>query len=399
MPGPYPLPTLAAQISPTGITAPTYDDIYASLQASYQNIYGPDAYLEPDSQDGQLLAVFAAVVNDCNSSAIAVYNSFSPSTATGSALSSNVKINGLQRQSSSNSTVDVTIFGTAGTQIVNGIVQSVPQGDQWALPPTVNIPVGGSIDVTATALQPGAISAGPGVVTWIATPTQGWASVTNNAAATVGAAAETDAALRQRQTVSTSMPAQTPFEAMWAAIANVAGVTAVQGYENDTGGPDVNGIPGHSVAFVVAGGTDAAVAAAIAVNKLGTGTYGTTQVVYTDQNGVSDVINFSRAQPGATLIAAVNLHPLPGYLNSIGQAVLAAMNAWVAGLPVGGDVYHFDLVAAARLPNSQGGGTYTIESGQLTLALQGQPLSTADVPIAWNQQASLPVANITLTLV
>lgn len=398
MPGPYPLPTLAAQITPTGISAPPYSDIFASLQASYQNIYGPDAYLDPDSQDGQLLAIFAAAINDCNSSAIAVYNSFSPATATGTALSSNVKINGLQRQAASNSTVDVTCFGSP-TTIVNGIVASVPQGDQWALPATVNIPVGGSIDVTATALQPGAISAGPGVVTGIVTPTQGWAAVTNNAAATVGAAAETDAALRQRQTVSTSMPAQTPFEAMWAAIANVPGVTTVQGYENDTGGPDVNGIPGHSVAFVVAGGTDAAIAQAIASNKLGTGTYGTTQVVVVDQNGVSDIINFSREQPGATLIANVNLHPLPGYLNSYGTAIQTAMQNWVAALPVGGDVYHLDLMAVARLPNSQGGGTYTIESGQLTLALVGNPLSVADVPIAWNQQASLPAANITITLV
>jgi uncharacterized phage protein gp47/JayE len=398
MPGPYPLPTLAAQVTPTGISAPTYDDVLASLVASYQNIYGPDAYLQPDSQDGQLLAVFAAAINDANSSAIAVYNSFSPATGVGAGLSSNVKINGLTRQGSSHSTVDVTLFGNP-TTIVNGVVQSVPQGDQWALPATVNIPVGGSITVTATALQPGPIIAGPGTVTGIVTPTQGWASVTNAAAATVGAPVESDAQLRQRQAVSTSLAAQTPFEAMWAAVANVSGVTEVQGYENDTSGPDANGIPGHSVAFVVAGGLDTDIANAIATNKLGTGTFGTTQVVVTDQNGVSDTINFSRAQPGATLIAAVNVKPLAGYLNSTGTAVQNAMSAWVAGLPVGGDVYLLDLLAAARLPNAQGGGTYTIEADQLTIALAGQPLATADVPIAWNQQAALPVANITLTLV
>ena len=55
----YPLSTLAATISATGISAPTYDEILTSLQTSFQSIYGSDAYISADSQDGQMLAVFA----------------------------------------------------------------------------------------------------------------------------------------------------------------------------------------------------------------------------------------------------------------------------------------------------------------------------------------------------
>ena len=77
----YPLPTLAATLSATGISAPAYTDILLSLQASYGTIFGTDAYIAPDSQDGQLLAVVARAISDCNDMAIAVYNSFAPSTA------------------------------------------------------------------------------------------------------------------------------------------------------------------------------------------------------------------------------------------------------------------------------------------------------------------------------
>ena len=59
--------------------------------------YGSDAVLTPDSQDGQLLAVFAQAIYDNGQALIAIYNSFSPATAQGAGLSSLVKINGLAR--------------------------------------------------------------------------------------------------------------------------------------------------------------------------------------------------------------------------------------------------------------------------------------------------------------
>ena len=75
--------TLAAQISSTGISAPDYADIFAELQSMYWQIYGTDADLDPDSQDGQLLAIFAQAIYDCNMLAVTVYNAFSPATAQG----------------------------------------------------------------------------------------------------------------------------------------------------------------------------------------------------------------------------------------------------------------------------------------------------------------------------
>ena len=68
----------------------------------------------------QFLGIVAAAINDSNAAAVAVYNSFSPATAQGNGLSSVVKINGITRLVASNSTVDLTVVGIAGTTITNG---------------------------------------------------------------------------------------------------------------------------------------------------------------------------------------------------------------------------------------------------------------------------------------
>src|SRR5260363_207233 len=44
--------TLSVTIDATGIHAPSYADVLNALKAQYRAIYGPDVYLENDSQDG-----------------------------------------------------------------------------------------------------------------------------------------------------------------------------------------------------------------------------------------------------------------------------------------------------------------------------------------------------------
>jgi len=54
----------------------------------------------------------------------------------------------------------------------------------------VTIPKGGKITVTATSLTPGAITALPGQINFMVTPTLGWTSVTNRSPATPGQSME-----------------------------------------------------------------------------------------------------------------------------------------------------------------------------------------------------------------
>jgi uncharacterized phage protein gp47/JayE len=392
----YPLATLGPTITSAGISIPSFNDVYQSLIASFQSIYGSDVVLTADSQDGQFVAIIAAAINDCNNSAVACYNAFSPATAQGANLSSVVKINGIARAVASSSTVDVTLVGVAGTTITNGVVQDTNQV-KWDLPASVTIPAGGQVTVTATCEQPGAISAAAGTVTTISTPTRGWQTVTNASAAAQGNPVETDADLRIRQTSSTALPSLTVLDGMVGAVEGVIGVTRAAAYENDTNATDSNGIPAHTVSFVVEGGDAVAIANAIASKKTpGGGTFGTTTVTVTDVYGIPHPINFFRPTPQAVTVA-VAMKALSGYSSVTGAAVQQAISDYINSVAIGGGsagaVEWDSCIAAAK--NVSGGNTFKITS----LTLTGPSgVGTPDVALAFNQSATATPASVTLTV-
>lgn len=387
----------AAVISATGITAPSYQEILDFLKAQYQSIYGADVYLEPDSQDGQFLSIIAMAINDTNNAAIQVFTSFSPSTAQGAALSSNVKINGIARAASSFSSCDVVIVGQAGTIITGGAIQDDQLQNRWNLPATVTIPLSGQITVTATCATIGAVGAPAGSLTKIATPTRGWQTVTNPSAATPGQPVETDGTLRQRQAVSVALPSRTVLEGTIGAVAAVDGVVRYRAYENDTNVTDSNGIPSHSISLVVDGGDAQAIASAIAAKKTpGTGTYGTTTEIVTDIYGISHPISFFRPS-NAAITAAVTIKALTGFTTTVGDAIKQAIADYVNGLELGGgksgSVEWGDAITAA---NSVGGGT-VYKLAALTLSGPGGA-GSPDVALAFNQAASMTASGVTLTV-
>lgn len=392
----FPLATLSAQITNTGISAPSYSDIYTSLQASVKAIYGTDVYIDPDSQDGQLLAIIAKAVADSNSAAIAVYNSLSPATAQGVALDNNVKLNGLARLIASNSTATVTVTGTVGTVISNGVVQDI-NGNNWNLPATVTIPLAGFINVTATAAVVGAISASPGDISKIQTPTLGWQSVTNAASASVGNPVETDAALRQRQTIAVALPSLTVLDGLLGAVKSITGVSEAVAYNNDTNATDTNGLPAHSIALVVNGGADATVAQTI-FNKKGPGVYtqGTTAVTVVDSGGHSNTIRFYRPT-NVTILVAVTLHPLTsGYTTAIGANLQQAIVDYINAIAIGVSVERARLYLPAQLYGSNNSLTYNITS--LLISRSPATPGSSDVAIAFNEVAVCTLANVTLTV-
>lgn len=392
--------TLAAQITAAGISAPDYDDALAQLQSGYWQIYGSDAVLDPDSQDGQLLAVFARAITDLNQLAINTYNSFSPASAQGAGLASIVKINGLTKEVASNSTTIVTIVGQVGTTITNGMVgDNAGLNTQWALPSIVNIPNSGTIDVTATCTTAGAVAAGAGTLTKILTPTLGWQSVTNAAAAQAGNPIEQDAALRRRQATSTANPSQTVLAGIKGAIAELPGVGRLEVYENDTDEADANGIAPHTIAAVVAGGDATAIAQAIQVHKTaGGGTAGTVSEQVVDPKGVPNTIRFYPLT-NVPLTLIINIHPLNGYVSTTGTAIQQSVAGFINGLDIGEDSYLNRLWSAANLS----GDAATSATGQTQAALDalaktytvvsilqaraGAP-AAADVAIAFNEAAT-----------
>ena len=370
------LTTLACTIDSTGISAPAYSDILYTLQSQFQSIYGTDIYIEPDSQDGQWLAVLSQMVNDGNQADVTTYNGYSPTYAQGAALSSQVKINGIRRASSSNSSAVVDVGGQVGSIITNGVARDTNQ-NLWNLPATVEIPISGTIAVTAVAQQPGAITAIAGAISTIYNPQPGWQSVSNPSAAAPGNPVQMDAALRQQQAASTSLPAQTPLQAIIANVANTPGIGRYAIYENDTGTTDSNGIPGHSIAVVAEGGNVVTIAQTIEAKKSpGTGTYGTTSETVQDPAGVPITINLFELSEVSIFVQAT-IVPLTGFVSTTGTLIVNAIAAYLSGFAIGQDSMLGKLFGPANLS-----GDAATNSSGLTQAQLDALSNTYNLPIS-----------------
>ncbi|EPU1412859.1 baseplate J/gp47 family protein [Klebsiella pneumoniae] len=388
---------LSATVTAEGISAPDYQTVLDTITGYFQQIYGSDAYLEPDSKDGQMVALVALAIHDANNTAISVYRSFSPATALGDALTSNVKINGITRRAATNSTVDLLLTGTVGTAITNGSVRDT-NSVVWNLPATVVIGSDGTVVATATCANSGAVAAVAGSVNGINTPTRGWASVTNPLAATVGAAAETDAELRVRQSQSVALASLTPFDAVDGAIANVEGVTRHKLFENDQEVTDSNGLPPHSISAIVEGGDATEIANTIrSVKGQGVSTYGTTSVIVTDKYGNPYTIRFSRPVD-VPIYVSITLQALTGYSSEVGDEIKAAVAAYINSLAIGDSVLLSRVYSPANLGVVSGGNARYYDIMELLIGRSADDVAAANLVVAYDESASCSVDNIALVV-
>ena len=388
-------------VDSAGLHIPTYNDILEDMIAAMKQIYGDDIYLENDSADYQLLSIFALKQADTLQALAYAYNARSPHTAIGTSLDSVVKLNGITRKAASHSTCQVKIKGTAFTQIVGGAVRD-KAGVIWDLPSPVTIGSDGELITTVTCRELGPVSALVGDINLILTPTYGWVSVTNTAAAVQGRGVETDAELRIRQSISTSNPSQTMLAGTKGAIAALPNVNRFAVYENDTNSASVSaenphGLPPHSITCVVEGGTDNDIATAI-LNHKGIGCYtnGDVKVEITDQNEYINTVRFYRPVYKDVHVKLV-LRKYTGYVTSIMGQVRMAIYNYLDSLTVGSDVSISMLtgVITACNPNINKP-IFGIKS--LTIGKSAGALSAGDIDMTYNEIPRPIYSNIEVTL-
>lgn len=379
-------PYFPPSIGPSGLQVPSYQSIMNDNLQAFLNIYGPNQYVAPDSAIYQLLSIISLKQSDVNLALQLTYNQSSPQTAVGAGLDRQVKMNGLARAPFSFSTAPVTLSGVSGTVVNNGAVQD-QNGNIWTLPSTVsfNSP---SVNVTVTCTTPGAITAEPGTINIINTPTAGWQGVTNPSAATTGEPVETDSKLRARQSISVSLPSITPIAGTIAAVLAAVGVVRVApGYptpggpgtsiENPTGAIDSWGNPPHSISIVAECTNTLTVAQAIYAKKtIGCFTNGTTTVPVVDSNtGVTEDISFFLP----TNLPIYVLVQLTGYGNTVTSAVTQAvqtalvnyLNALSIGETVSIGALYFEVMSVNNNIAAPTFGTSSLLLGVGTVATTG----------------------------
>lgn len=388
----------APYVDDSGLHLPTYNDILEDMIDSMKKIYGQDIYLENDSADYQLLSILALKVHDSYQAVQYAYNSRSPATAIGAALDSVVKLNGIYRKPAGYSTCELTITGTPFTEIINGSVKD-NTGNVWSLPASVVIGSDGTVKSTATCNVAGAVTALPGDITQIDTPTFGWKTVNNEVSAIPGNAIETDGELRQRQTISVSNSSQTMLAGTLGAIRALKNVARVSVYENDTNisavDPDNNpfGLPPHSITCVVEGGNDNDIAEAILYHKgIGCYTNGTTVISVKDQNEYINTVRFYRPSY-VPIFVHIKIKKYTGYISSLASTVKSAIYDYIQGLEIGRDV-SISMLTGIVVGCNPNPSKPLFGISSITIGRSKDELAAGDVDITYNEVASPVYDNI-----
>lgn len=382
----------APYIDQSGLHMPSYLDIRDDLIAEMKSIYGDDVYLGDDSQDYQLISAFASKMNDCVAFLEMVYNSYNVKTAVGTTLDNVVKLNGIERKAASYSTVELSITGTIGTIIRNGVVSDGTH--RWILDDTEFTITASPITTSATCEEIGAIEAVPHSISEIVNVTRGWLSVDNPNRAAVGEPVETDANLRIRQSLSVASPSVNMVESLYAGIVALENVSTCKIYDNDTHTTDVNGIPPHSVSCVVEGGNSQDIAKTIYLRKgPGTGTYGTTSEVVQIETGLSHTINFYRPTD-LSVDVQISITRSNLYTSDTETKIKEAISDYFKNITIGTDILRASIIAVvSQVVSDIYEPEFKINLPVLT-AETGQTLLDADTDVPFNQKAVLGTLTI-----
>lgn len=400
-------------LTENGYQIKNQNDWFADEQALYVAI-DPNWNLDPSSPDGLKIASDSEIFANLDEIGQQAYNSKDPNKAKGQDLNAVSFITGTIRNQGTAGNVELTLTGVSGTVIIAGkIVESAVDGSQWSTDSAVTIGVGGTVTVNATALEVGATQASAGTITRIVSTVGGWQSVTNLTVAQAGEARENDAQLRQRRTLSVGKPGNNQIDSLLGELLDQNATPDVRRavvYENFTGVVDANGLPAHSEAPIVDGGTDADVALSIFRKKNpGCALYaaGTSVVV----NGVYDKyvsnakdITFSRPVYVDMIIAVTvtNDGTLPNNADQlIKDAILSYAGGTLTDPECGFNTLGFDIgedvpVSRINTPVNSVIGVYG--NSYLTGLTVNALLFGQSVPIAFNELSQWTDANITVVI-
>ncbi|MGV2811708.1 baseplate J/gp47 family protein [Enterobacter cancerogenus] len=291
-------------VTTTGYVADRLDDIFSGLVTKFKGIYGDDILTDPDDPDGQMIGIFAQMRADVENVIELVYQANDPDNATGAWLEQKVAFAGLTRRGSSYSVnEDVRLSGTAGAEIPSGSIVRDGSGVQWVLQANAKLDSNGSALSDFRSSEPGQFSVDAGVTLDIVTVISGWSGAVTTQASTPGENEETDPELLTRFYKSRSRPSSNCVDSTLADIAGITGVTDAIALENRTDDTDNNGVPAHSVNYIVEGGSNNEIAQAIYDNWPGTGLKGDITVDVTRRSGKTVAMSFDR--PKYIDIAAV----------------------------------------------------------------------------------------------
>lgn len=261
-----------ASLTSTGYVLQTQNEWFAQERQFYLDI-DPLWNLDPSTPDGLKMAHDSEIFYALDETLQQAYNSKDPNKAKGNDLDIVCSLTGTIRSGGSRSSVQLTITATPGTPIQAGNrFESVITGSRWTTDQAVTADSLGSATVNATCTVVGPTQADAGTITRIVDVVAGLAGATNAFPATPGTDGQRDEQLRVTRATAVGRPGNNQIDSMIGELFGVDGVRRVKVYENDTNISAVSpdnpyGLPRHSIAPIIDGGTDDDVAMAIYLKK------------------------------------------------------------------------------------------------------------------------------------
>lgn len=439
-------------VTSTGFIRPSLDEIKTDLEDACKGVFGESIDVSPQSNFGQLIGVMAERYSDLWEQGEAVYNAYSPDSATGVSLDNLAAITGTLREPARRSTSDSHfLFGNNGTVVPAGSIvvvettgvrfrtiasETLATATAWA--PATAVAVGairrngatqrcyrcttagttaGSGGPTTTDeaitdntavwryMGDGAAYAlcdiesedtGPKVgaaytINEIGTPVAGWLGTRNSHDAVLGADIETDASLRARREDELRASGAGTVESIRADVLAVADVTSCTVYENETDAT-VDGIAPHTFEVVALGGVNADIAQAILDTKpAGIGTTGAITVAVVDSQGFSHDIKFTRPTE-VPIYVVYNLTYDANLLPAdAADQIKASIVEWGDSQKVGKDAVSAAILARAFMITG-------ILDGSAYIGTAPAPVSTTTVAITNRQLATYDTGRVTVNL-
>lgn len=257
--------------SPTGLV--TYDEqtILAGVQQDWVSAFainGKTLSTELTTPQGQLQQSQAYMVAAFQAQLAQLIANVDPMTSSGIYQDALGRIYFLTRQAATFATVTATVTGTVGATLPAGSQVKSSDGTIWASTAAAVYGAGGTASVTFRSLIAGSIPAAGVNDLRIYQQVPNWVAVSNSVPSVPGTDTENRVEFETRRAASVQIGGVGQPANVRAAIANVAGVTDLYVYNNggDTAvnyGTTSYPIPAHSIAIIVSGGANAAIAAAI----------------------------------------------------------------------------------------------------------------------------------------
>lgn len=348
-------------IDSTGVIVPDTADTLSAVETEYRAAFGTDLVVTPDTPQGVLINAEALARDAVIRNNADLANQINPNLAGGVFLDAICALTGLQRIAATRSSVTAALTGVAGTVIPAGSQAQTGAGDVFFSASDVTLDGSGLGSAVFYSQEYGAIACGVSDLSQIITGIIGWETITNSAAAVLGAAVQTDQSLRALRRNTLALQGISLGEAVTSALYAVEGVKSLAFRENTAATTQtIDGVSmvAHSIWVCVDGGTDADVAAALLENKtVGAAWNGAETVSVVDPySGQTYDVKFDRPTE-VTINVRVTIRSgtsLTDPVSAVKNSIVAYSDGLIgdeSGFTVGNDVSPFELAGAVNQQN------------------------------------------------